>query len=126
MKPAHIRAMEDNHPTCALCHRPIPPDVRQSVHHLIPRLRGGKNGATVLLHQICHNEIHATLTETDLARHYNTPEAPPHPSPAGQIGRMAARQGPGVLPAQRRGTTEKIDLHRRSGRPELTSTPPPA
>ena len=53
MKPAHIRAMEDNHPTCALCHRPIPPGVRQSVHHLIPRLRGGKNGATVLLHQIC-------------------------------------------------------------------------
>ena len=67
--------MEDNHPICALCHRPIPPGVRQSVHHLIPRLRGGKTGPTVLLHQICHNEIHATLTETELARHYNTPEA---------------------------------------------------
>lgn len=29
----------------------------------------------VLLHQICHNEIHATLTETELARDYHTIEA---------------------------------------------------
>ncbi len=27
------------------------------------------------VHQICHNEIHATLTEAELARKYNTPEA---------------------------------------------------
>lgn len=27
------------------------------------------------VHQICHNEIHATLTEAELARDYNTPEA---------------------------------------------------
>ncbi len=62
-------------PTCPLCDRPIPPDVPQSRHHLVPRLRGGKGGETVLLHQICHNEIHATLSETELAREYNTPEA---------------------------------------------------
>ena len=30
---------------------------------------------TVLLHHICHKQIHATLTEAELARHYNTPEA---------------------------------------------------
>ncbi|GGX40846.1 hypothetical protein GCM10007385_05360 [Tateyamaria omphalii] len=29
----------------------------------------------MLLHHICHREIHATLTETELARAYNTPEA---------------------------------------------------
>ena len=29
----------------------------------------------MLLHQICHNEIHAALTETELARGYATPEA---------------------------------------------------
>lgn len=29
----------------------------------------------MLLHQICHNEIHATLSEAELARLYNTPEA---------------------------------------------------
>ncbi len=62
-------------PICALCGRPIPPGVPQSRHHLVPKLRGGKGGATVLLHQICHKEIHATLSETELARDYSTPEA---------------------------------------------------
>ncbi|WP_108884363.1 HNH endonuclease [Pseudoprimorskyibacter insulae] len=59
-------------PICPLCGRPIPPDAKQSLHHLIPRLKGGKNGPTVLLHQICHNEIHATLTEAELARSFNS------------------------------------------------------
>lgn len=59
---------------CALCGRPIPEHVRQSRHHLIPKLKGGKHGPQVLLHQICHNEIHARITEADLAREYNTPE----------------------------------------------------
>jgi len=59
-------------PICPLCGRPIPPDVPQSRHHLVPRLRGGKGGETVLLHAICHAEIHAAITETDLARDYAT------------------------------------------------------
>ena len=59
-------------PICPLCERPIPPKARQSLHHLIPKLRGGKGGPTVLLHQICHNEIHATLSETELARDFST------------------------------------------------------
>ncbi len=62
-------------PICPLCGRPIPPGVPQSRHHLVPRLKGGKGGETVLLHQICHKEIHATLTEAELARSYSTPEA---------------------------------------------------
>ena len=61
-------------PICPLCGRPIPPDVPQSLHHLIPKLRGGKGGPTVRLHQICHNEIHASLTETELARSYSSIE----------------------------------------------------
>lgn len=65
----------DDSPICPLCDRPIPPGAPQSLHHLIPKLRGGKGGPTVLVHQICHNEIHATLSEADLARSYNTPEA---------------------------------------------------
>ncbi|MEW2914424.1 HNH endonuclease [Leisingera sp. JC11] len=62
-------------PVCPLCGRPIPDGVPQSLHHLIPKLKGGKGGLTVLLHDICHREIHATLTEAELAREYSTPEA---------------------------------------------------
>ena len=61
-------------PVCPLCLRPIPPHARQSRHHLVPKLRGGKGGLTVLVHQICHDAIHAALTETELARGYDTPE----------------------------------------------------
>ncbi len=62
-------------PVCPLCLRPIPPDVKQSVHHLIPKLKGGRKGPTVLMHHICHREVHAALTEAELARDFNTPEA---------------------------------------------------
>ncbi|WP_424943444.1 HNH endonuclease [Aliiroseovarius crassostreae] len=41
----------------------------------MPRLRGGKGGETVLLHQICHNQIHLVARETELARVYNTIDA---------------------------------------------------
>ena len=68
-------APDSNCPICPLCRRPIPRSARQSLHHLVPKLKGGKGGPTVLLHQICHDEIHATLTEAELARDYATPEA---------------------------------------------------
>jgi hypothetical protein len=61
-------------PVCPLCLRPIPKDVPQSSHHLIPKLKGGKGGQTVLLHHICHKEIHATFTETELASEYHEME----------------------------------------------------
>ena len=62
----------DRPQTCALCDRPIPTDTPQSRHHLVPKLKGGKSGETVLLNHICHKEIHAALSEADLARHYAT------------------------------------------------------
>lgn len=62
-------------PLCPLCGRPIPPTVKQSLHHLVPVLKGGRRGPTALVHQICHNEIHAALTEAELARSYNSVEA---------------------------------------------------
>ena len=65
----------EDDPICPLCLRPIPANAKQSLHHLIPKLRGGKGGPTILVHQICHNEVHAALTETELARVYNTSEA---------------------------------------------------
>jgi hypothetical protein len=62
-------------PICPLCLRPIPPGVPQSRHHLVPKLRGGKGGETVLLNHVCHKTIHKTLSETELARNYATVEA---------------------------------------------------
>ncbi|MEM6477805.1 MAG: HNH endonuclease [Pseudomonadota bacterium] len=70
---AHEQGESD--PICPLCGRPIPQGVPQSLHHLIPKLKGGKGGPTVLLHHICHKEIHATLSEAELARDYATAEA---------------------------------------------------
>jgi hypothetical protein len=62
-------------PICPLCQRPIPNDAAQSLHHLIPKLKGGKGGPTVLMHHLCHKEVHAALSEAELAREFNTGEA---------------------------------------------------
>ena len=61
-------------PICPLCLRPIPETAKSSLHHIVPKLKGGKGGPVIRVHQICHNEIHATLTEAELARDYDTPE----------------------------------------------------
>ncbi|MCG6884433.1 MAG: HNH endonuclease [Silicimonas sp.] len=93
-------------PVCPLCGRPIPPEARQSLHHLVPKLRGGKGGPVVLLHQICHNQIHAALSETQLARDYATIDALlAHPRLAKFI-LWVAKRPPGFhsrTPGKRRG-----------------------
>ena len=82
-------------PICPICGRPIPPEAKQSLHHLVPKLKGGRNGPTVLLHQICHNEIHATLTEAELAREYASIDAlKAHPRLAKFI-RWVSKRPPG-------------------------------
>lgn len=43
-------------------------------HHLIPKLKGGKKGPVVTIHKVCHRFIHATFTEGELSRSYNTVE----------------------------------------------------
>jgi 5-methylcytosine-specific restriction protein A len=53
---------------CPLCGRPIPAHAKASRHHLTPKLKGGTNGATVRLHQICHSAIHARYSEAEIAR----------------------------------------------------------
>lgn len=56
---------------CPLCDRAIPQSQRDE-HHLIPKSHRGRE--TVILHRICHRQIHALFTETELARQYNTVE----------------------------------------------------
>lgn len=63
---------DDGWPCCPLCDRPIPPDQRDA-HHLIPKSKGGRYTAD--LHRICHRQLHALFTETELARSYHTVDA---------------------------------------------------
>ena len=57
---------------CPICDRPIP-NSQKDAHHFVPKSKGGK--ATEYLHRICHRQIHALFTETQLARELNTAEA---------------------------------------------------
>ena len=84
--------MVGDDPVCPLCDRAIPKHAKQSEHHLVPKLKGGAKGPRVLLHQICHNEIHASLTEAELARSFNTiPALQAHPRMATFIKWVAKR-----------------------------------
>ena len=55
--------------TCPLCERPIP-ESQRSEHHMVPKCRGGRETTTI--HAICHKQIHALFTESELARSYST------------------------------------------------------
>jgi hypothetical protein len=41
-------------------------------HDWIPRVHGGRSSSR--LHRICHQTIHATLSERELTLHFHTPE----------------------------------------------------
>jgi hypothetical protein len=56
---------------CQLCMRPTTKSQRDN-HHLIPKSYGGVE--TIILHKLCHQQIHALLTESQLARNYSTIE----------------------------------------------------
>ncbi len=57
---------------CPLCDRVIPNSQRDA-HHLIPKSKGGRQ--TQYLHRICHRQIHALFTETELVKQFNSVEA---------------------------------------------------
>ena len=59
-------------PVCPLCNRPVPAS-EQDAHHWVPRSKGGRE--TAILHRICHRQVHALLTENELARDYASPQA---------------------------------------------------
>lgn len=53
---------------CPICERAIP-DSQKDAHHLIPKSKGGKRAE--YLHRICHKQIHALFTESELAQQYH-------------------------------------------------------
>lgn len=67
-----MNARLDDVVICPLCEREIPPSQRDA-HHLVPKSKGGRQ--TQFLHRVCHRQVHALLTETELASQYASVEA---------------------------------------------------
>ncbi len=65
----HISPPATMEAICPICDRSIP-ESQKDAHHLIPKSKGGKT--TEYLHRICHRQIHALFTETELAAQFNT------------------------------------------------------
>lgn len=61
---------EVNEELCPLCGRPLAEPMNR--HHLIPISKGGRGTPTIVMHKICHNKIHAVLTEKELRDYYHT------------------------------------------------------
>jgi hypothetical protein len=60
---------EDTH--CPMCGREFH-DPTTQLHHLKPKTFKGKD--TVRIHKVCHQKIHATLSERELDNYYHTIE----------------------------------------------------
>ena len=65
-------AVSDAAVVCPLCERLVPPQ-HQDAHHLLPKSRGGVS--TVVLHRMCHRQIHALFSLVELERDYASIEA---------------------------------------------------
>ena len=61
----------DGHATCELCLRE---SNSYTLHHLVPRSRGGRFGPKAKLCQTCHRQLHALFSEATLARELNSIE----------------------------------------------------
>jgi hypothetical protein len=61
-------------PRCELCERNVPPNLI-TLHHLTPKQKGGKAEHRTPLCRPCHKQLHATFSNTDLARVYSTIES---------------------------------------------------
>ena len=67
-----LPSSKEKSPICPLCDRPIP-ESQKDAHHLVPKSKGGNK--TEYLHRICHKQVHALFTETELATKLNHAEA---------------------------------------------------
>lgn len=55
---------------CDLCNRIGVPKLTE--HHLCPKEKGGRNGATITICEDCHRQIHALYTNEELAVRLDT------------------------------------------------------
>lgn len=96
---------------CPLCGREIPADQRDE-HHLVPRLKGGKE--TTALHRICHRQIHALFSEAELARSYATVEALLEHPEVQKFVAWVSTKPPGFADSARR--SNRLSQHYRDAR----------
>ena len=54
---------------CELCRREVD---RYTVHHLVPRAKGGRFGPKAKLCATCHRQLHALFSEATLAQELNS------------------------------------------------------
>lgn len=57
---------------CPLCDRPMVTGPSVNLHHLVPRRFKGREAVTV--HRICHDKIHAVLSDKELRDGYSSIE----------------------------------------------------
>lgn len=65
MQDRRTRFSSGDSQSCELCRRQ---SHAYTVHHLVPRSRGGKHGPTTMLCPTCHRQLHAMFSEATLAR----------------------------------------------------------
>lgn len=63
----------DNGKVCGLCGRVVPEEMT-SLHHLKPRQKGGRSEHRTILCIPCHKQLHATFSNTELAKRLDTLE----------------------------------------------------
>ena len=69
-----MRNGEPETETCQLCGRDVPRGMITQ-HHLMPRQKGGKAEHRTPLCKPCHKQLHATFSNTDLGKLYDSIES---------------------------------------------------
>ena len=84
---------------CELCLRESP---RLTVHHLVPRSRGGRFGPKAQLCSTCHRQLHALFSESTLAQGLDSLESiRANPQMAGFLKWARRQQGPASFRVKR-------------------------
>lgn len=81
----------DDDGRCALCRREVD---RITVHHLVPRARGGNHGPKANLCPTCHRQVHAMFSVSTLAEErYSIELLRAHPRVAAFLRWMSKQRG---------------------------------
>ncbi len=84
---------------CELCRREV---ARCTVHHLVPKAKGGRFGPTARLCSTCHRQLHALFSEATLAQElYSIPLLRAHPQVHNYLKWVRKQKSPGEFRVRR-------------------------